>query len=144
VRKGQFAGDVILSGAFSICQQWSRSAMSDGDYYEILGVSKDANDQDIKKAYRKLALKWHPDKNPDNQREAEIKFKAISEAYDVLSDRDKRNIYNKYGKEGLQAGGTDGAYFPFTFRSAEEIFQDFFGGDFFADFLGHQPGLVNQ
>ena len=68
------------------------------DYYEILGVSKDASDKDIKTAYRKLALKYHPDKNQDNE-EAETKFKQISEAYSVLSDSEKRQKYNEFGHD---------------------------------------------
>jgi DnaJ-class molecular chaperone len=74
------------------------------DYYAELGVSKTATDGDLKKAYRKLAMKWHPDKNKDNRDKAEEKFKKISEAYDVLSDKQKRNIYDKYGEEGLKSG----------------------------------------
>jgi len=70
-------------------------------YYTILGIQKTAQEGEIKKAYRKLALKWHPDKNPDNKKAAEEKFKEISEAYSVLIDPNKRVIYDKYGKEGL-------------------------------------------
>ena len=63
------------------------------DYYKILGIQKNASDEDIKKAYRKLAVKWHPDKNPDNKDAAEEKFKEISEAYGVLSDKKQKEIY---------------------------------------------------
>lgn len=66
------------------------------DYYEILDIAKDASHGEVKKAYRKLALKWHPDKNPDQKEEAEKKFKEISEAYEVLSDKEKREIYDRY------------------------------------------------
>lgn len=114
------------------------------DYYKILQVDKNANDDDLKKAYRKLAMKWHPDKNPNNKKDAEAKFKQISEAYDVLSDPQKRAVYDQYGEEGLKggvpppdaAGGPGGAtYFstgggtPFTFnpRNADDIFAEFFG-----------------
>ena len=64
------------------------------DYYEVLGLTKEATEKDIKKAYRKLAFKWHPDKNPENKKEAEEKFKEINEAYSVLSDPDKRKEYD--------------------------------------------------
>ncbi|KAI3744914.1 hypothetical protein L1987_58012 [Smallanthus sonchifolius] len=112
------------------------------DYYKILQVDKNAKDDDLKKAYRKLAMKWHPDKNPNNKKEAEAKFKQISEAYDVLSDPQKRAVYDQYGEDGLKgqvpppdAAGPDGAtYFstsgtPFTFnpRNADDIFAEFFG-----------------
>ncbi|EJU05133.1 DnaJ-domain-containing protein, partial [Dacryopinax primogenitus] len=75
------------------------------DYYALLGVSKDANDDDIKKAYRKMALKWHPDRNKDKQEKASEKFKEISEAFEVLSDKNKRAIYDQFGEEGLKGGG---------------------------------------
>ena len=115
------------------------------DYYEILGVQKNASDADIKKAYRKLALKWHPDKNPDNKEEAEAKFKSIAEAYEVLSDKKKRDVYDRYGKAGLTGGGGGGSAGPdfhFEFHDPKDIFKEFFGGrdpfaDMFASFGGH-------
>lgn len=107
------------------------------DYYTILEVDKNASESDIKKAYRKLALKWHPDKNPDNKAVAEEKFKNISEAYEVLSDKDKRSVYDKYGKDGLtgdmpRSGGSfHGMHnHTFHFSSPDDIFRNFFGGDF--------------
>ncbi|NWU91149.1 DNJB2 protein, partial [Upupa epops] len=115
------------------------------DYYEALGVSRNATAEDIKKAYRRAALKWHPDKNPDNKEYAEQKFKEIAEAYEVLSDKQKRDVYDRYGKDGLMgAGGPGGSRasagapeFTFTFRSAHDVFREFFGGrDPFSDFFG--------
>jgi len=114
------------------------------DYYSTLDVQKDSSDAEIKKAYRKLALKWHPDKNPDNKEEAERKFKEISEAYEVLSDEKKRRIYDQYGKEGLtrnrESGNRRGEDYgfasTFVFRDPEDVFREFFGGDPFADFFG--------
>ncbi|XP_061465376.1 dnaJ homolog subfamily B member 6-like isoform X2 [Rhineura floridana] len=113
------------------------------DYYQALGVPRNASPDDIKKAYRKKALQWHPDKNPDNKECAEQKFKEIAEAYEVLSDKSKREVYDRYGKDGLMgAGGPSGSRahpgpeFTFTFRSAHDVFRDFFGGrDPFADFF---------
>ncbi|XP_053257041.1 dnaJ homolog subfamily B member 2-like isoform X1 [Podarcis raffonei] len=113
------------------------------DYYEVLGVPHGASPDDIKKAYRKKALQWHPDKNPDNKEHAEQKFKEIAEAYEVLSDKSKREVYDRYGKDGLMGqGGPSGSRphpgpeFTFTFRSAHDVFRDFFGGhDPFADFF---------
>ncbi|XP_037837809.1 dnaJ homolog subfamily B member 6-like isoform X2 [Kryptolebias marmoratus] len=116
------------------------------DYYQILGVRRDSTADDIKKAYRKLALRWHPDKNPENKDDAERKFKELSEAYEVLSDANKRSIYDRYGKEGLVGSNSKrGGHFPtgehfhepFTFRNPEDVFREFFGGrDPFADFFG--------
>jgi DnaJ family protein B protein 4 len=110
------------------------------DYYTVLKVGKTASDEDLKKAYRKLAMKWHPDKNPNNKKEAEAKFKQISEAYEVLSDPQKRAIYDQEGEEGLKgqvphpAGGAQGfangggtTSFHFNPRNAEDIFAEFFG-----------------
>lgn len=118
------------------------------DYYKVLGVNKNANDDDLKKAYRKLAMKWHPDKNRNNKEEAEAKFKQVSEAYDVLSDPQKKSVYDLYGEEGLKSGapppGASGAgdgatyfsagdgqtSFKFNPRNADDIFAEFFGPSF--------------
>ena len=78
--------------------------MAKRDYYEILGVSKSADAKEIKKAYRKIALKYHPDKNPDNK-EAEEKFKEAAEAYEVLSDDEKRARYDRFGHAGVSGNG---------------------------------------
>jgi len=74
------------------------------DYYKVLGVPRDATDAQLKKAYRKLALKWHPDKNPDNREAAAEKFKEVGEAYAVLSDKKKRATYDQFGEDGLKGG----------------------------------------
>ena len=74
------------------------------DYYAVLGVDRNANDDQLKKAYRKMAVKWHPDKNQDNTEKAEAMFKEVGEAYDVLSDSNKRALYDKYGEAGLKGG----------------------------------------
>lgn len=75
------------------------------DYYKILGVTKNASAEELKKAYRKMALKWHPDRNPDNPAKATEMFKEIGEAWDVLSDEKKKKVYDQYGEEGLKGGG---------------------------------------
>lgn len=112
--------------------------MSKRDYYEVLGVSKTATEVEIKSAYRKLAIKYHPDKNPGNQ-EAEDAFKEASEAYEVLSDQNKRSQYDRFGHAGMRgAAGGGGA----GFSNVEDIFSafgDIFGGgrgSIFDDFFG--------
>src|SRR3989339_705924 len=82
--------------------------MSNNDYYRTLGVARNASDEEIKTAFRKLALKYHPDRNPGNK-ESEAQFKEIGEAYEVLSTPDKRRVYDQFGVEGLKAGGGRGA-----------------------------------
>src|SRR3982751_1454251 len=94
------------------------------DYYEVLGVRREASETEIKKAFRGLARELHPDVN-DHDPEAEEKFKAAAEAYEVLSDTERRRTYDAYGHEGLRSGGFDpGA----GFGSIDDIFQAFFGG----------------
>ena len=93
------------------------------DYYELLGVSRSADTAEIKKAYRKLAIKYHPDRNPDNPEAAE-KFKEISKAYEVLSDDQKRQLYDQYGEDAFRAGGPGGGGGGDPF----DIFNSFFGG----------------
>ena len=95
------------------------------NYYDILGVNKDANEKEIKRQYKKMALKWHPDKNPNNQEEAKEMFEKISNAYQVLMDKEKREIYDKYGEEGLKESERGGG-----FSSPEDIFSNFFPGGF--------------
>ncbi len=103
-----------------------RTPMSEMDYYEILEVSRDCSGAELKKAYRKLALKYHPDRNPDDK-EAEEKFKLINEAYQVLSDEEKRAVYDRYGKEGLQGQGA-GGFGSANMDDIMDIFNSMFGG----------------
>ncbi len=110
--------------------------MAKRDYYEILGVSKTANKEEIKKAYRQLAIKYHPDKNPDNK-EAEEKFKEASEAYEVLSNDEKRKKYDQFGHAGMQGGSDFHEYGGF-----EDIFSNF--GDIFSDLFGASAGGRKQ
>lgn len=110
------------------------------DYYEVLGVSKTATDEELKKAYRKLAKKYHPDANPDNKEEAEKKFKEVNEAYEVLSDKQKRNMYDQFGHSGANGYSSDfsgfsgfdgfsgGAGFSGVDFDLNDIFSSFFGG----------------
>lgn len=134
------------------------------DYYQVLGVPRQAAPEAIKKAYRKLALRWHPDKNPENKEEAERRFKQVAQAYEVLSDAKKRDVYDRYGEAGVGGGGVSsggpgghgqggtgsggggsgsgvGGYFQdpfqhvFTFRDPVEVFREFFGN--------HDPFLLD-
>ncbi len=123
------------------------------DYYEVLGVKKGASEADLKAAYRKMALKWHPDRNADNKAEAEQKFKEINEAYQVLSDPQKKQMYDQFGHAAFDpasgmggnpfAGGTRQGPFTYTYTTGGnnpfggfdggdpfEIFEQFFGGGF--------------
>ncbi len=99
----------------------------DNDFYEFLGVSQDASQSEIKKAYRQLAMKYHPDRNPGDN-EAEEKFKAAAEAYEILGDPEKRSIYDRYGIDGIRNSGYRGpGNFDDIFSSFSDIFSDFFG-----------------
>ena len=110
------------------------------DYYEVLGVEKNATDEEIKKAYRKMAKKYHPDANPDNKQEAEAKFKEVNEAYETLSDSQKRQMYDQFGHNGPQGGfGGGNGYYSYSssgfdgfgdFGDLGDIFSFFFGGGF--------------
>ena len=103
------------------------------DFYHILGVPRTASDDDIKKAYRKLATKWHPDRN-DGAKDAEEKFKEITEAYDVLRDPDKRATYDRFGEAGLRGGGGSAGFHHVDLSEALNIFMRDFGG--FGDLFG--------
>ncbi|KAG8015211.1 DnaJ-like protein subfamily B member 1 [Nibea albiflora] len=121
------------------------------DYYDILGIQRGASEDDIKKAYRKQALRYHPDKNKSPG--AEEKFKEIAEAYDVLSDPKKKDIYDRYGEEGLKGGGPTGGgggggpgTFSYTFQGdPHAIFEEFFGGrNPFGQFFGARNGGMDE
>ncbi len=103
------------------------------DYYEVLGVSRTAALDEIKGAYRKAALKWHPDRNPVNKAEAEVKFRECTEAYSVLSDPQKKQIYDTYGHAGLSSAGLGQGFDHTVFQDFHDIFGDFFG---FEDLFG--------
>lgn len=105
------------------------------DYYEILGVSRKASPEEIKKAYRQLALKYHPDRNPGDK-EAEARFREAAEAYEALSNPDKRSIYDQFGHEGLRRSGYQG------FTRPEDIFRAF--GGIFDEFLNFSFGRRGQ
>lgn len=114
------------------------------DYYALLEITKDASEDDIKKAYKKMALKWHPDRNPNNVEQATEMFKNISEAYEVLNNPEKRKVYDQFGKNGLaNANGPNGG--GFSNEDAQSIFEQMmrgmgpFGGMGFNIFQQHQP-----
>ncbi|CAF0780045.1 unnamed protein product [Brachionus calyciflorus] len=126
----------------------------DENYYDILELTGNATDDEIRKAYRRLALKWHPDKNPNSKHEAEIKFKKISEAYEVLSNPQKKINYDRYGKEGLNGPSMSPNRNPFQdeydwfnnqrnrrfrFRDPNDVFSDFFGTNNIFDLFNTSP-----
>ncbi len=106
------------------------------DYYEVLGIGRNADDQALKSAYRKLALKYHPDRNPGNG-EAEEKFKEAAEAYSVLSDPQKRAAYDRFGHQGVASAAGAGGFDPSAFQDFSDILGDFFG---FGDLFGGSGG----
>ena len=108
------------------------------DYYEVLSVSRDANDQELKTAYRKLAMQYHPDRNPDDPT-AEEKFKECTEAYTILIDSEKRSMYDRFGHAGVGGGGASSGFDPNAFQDLSEIFGEFFGfGDMFSGGSGRR------
>jgi molecular chaperone DnaJ len=107
------------------------------DYYDVLGVTRTAASDEIKSAYRKAALKWHPDRNPENKSEAEVKFRECTEAYSVLSDAQKRQVYDTYGHAGLSGMGGGQGFDNTVFQDFHDIFGDFFG---FEDLFGGGGG----
>ena len=115
------------------------------DYYDTLGVQRTASKDDIKKAYRKLAMKYHPDMNKEKTKEAEEKFKELSEAYEVLADDEKKQRYDQFGHEGVQStfkgGGFDWSDFT-HYGDISDIFGNFggFGGSIFDQFFGGDRG----
>ena len=120
------------------------SNFDSNNYYRVLGVPKEVNHEELKKAYKKLALKWHPDKNVDNKDQAETNFKNISEAYGVLSDPKKRRIYNQVGKEGLK--NTAGVP-TYNFGNAQDLFKQFFNNsDIFENVINkkHKSKVVSN
>jgi len=117
--------------------------MAKRDYYEVLGVDKKASAEEIKRAYRRMAMKYHPDKNPGNK-EAEEKFKECAEAYEVLSDADKRSKYDQFGHDGLRGIGMRD-YSHMKWQDIGSIFEDIFGSDdFFADIFGARMSRASR
>src|SRR5215208_7778929 len=109
---------------------------SQRDYYEVLGVARTANEQEIKSAYRRLAVQFHPDKNPGNK-EAEEKFKEAAEAYSVLSDSEQRRRYDRFGHAGVSSSAGAGGWGAPGFGGIEDILGDLFG---FGDVFGRGSG----
>ncbi|KAG0475984.1 hypothetical protein HPP92_012825 [Vanilla planifolia] len=128
------------------------------DYYNILKVNRNATNEDLKKAYRRLAMVWHPDKHRNDKQAAETRFKQISEAYDILSDPQKRAIYDEFGEEGLKGmapSGSRGATkcstsssvpsnFQFNPRNAEDIFAEAFQNDFESEYMNRSKSTRFQ
>jgi len=109
--------------------------MAKRDYYEVLGVAKNASPDEIKRAYRRMAIKYHPDKNPDDKKEAEAKFKECAEAYEVLSDPEKRQRYDQFGHEGLKGVGVRD-YSHMRWQDVSSIFEDILGFGDLGDLFG--------
>lgn len=113
--------------------------MAKRDYYEVLGVSKTVSPDEIKKAYRRMAKKYHPDANPENKADAEEKFKEAAEAYEILSDQEKRSKYDRFGHQGVSDAFGAGGFTWSNFTHAsdiEDLFQGVFGGSVFGDIFG--------
>src|SRR5687768_3146783 len=113
--------------------------MSKRDYYEILGVNKSASADEIKKAYRKVAMQHHPDRNPGDK-SAEEKFKEAAEAYEILSDNDKKAQYDRYGHAGVTGNGRGYSGGGMNMEDIFSQFGDIFGEDIFGSFFGGQGG----
>lgn len=120
------AGLAVLCVVLVLCG--TRAEAAGRDFYAILGVPRDADERTIKSAYRRLSLKWHPDKNPNNKEEAERKFMDIAQAYEVLSDPEKRRRYDLGGEDAFTGGPGGGGGFSFNAGDAFNIFEQFFGG----------------
>jgi molecular chaperone DnaJ len=113
------------------------------DFYSVLGVARSASDDEIKKAYRKLAMQYHPDRN-NGSKEAEEQFKSISEAYDVLRDPEKRAVYDRYGEAGLRGGGGGGFHHVDLSEALNMFMRDFGGLGGFSDLFGTGRGQANR